>query len=220
MDQGFDPASNQQTNGNQGGGQPFQPNPATPQPFQPPAGGQSGAQTGGAVPLGGQPYGTGQMPPIGMQGGMQGGMMPGGGFPPPPPMPAPEPEDTTPANFQIGKHLPPVINVKLPAHNLQFDEQAFLHLLAGSISLTKDEKKRIIDSLPKLRQAQIDELFRIFQEERRKFAELSKKHVEQLEKLEKQHAADWQDIELEQKAGEKKNEDEARAAEIRKQLGL
>ena len=108
----------------------------------------------------------------------------------------------------------------IPAHKLQFDEQLFLRLLAGSISLTKDEKKRIVNSIPKLKQEQVDELIRIFEEEKRKFAELSKKHVPQLEKLEKQHWADWQDIELEQKAETKKGTDEAEAAEIRKKLGL
>ncbi len=158
-------------------------------------------------------------PPGGMQppGGAQppGGMF--GGFPPPPP---PKEEDKTPANYQIGEHLPKVISVEVPAHELNIDEQYFLHLLAGSISLTKDEKKRIIQSIPKLRQEQVDELIRIFEEEKRKFAELSAKHVDQLKKLEKQHWADWQDIELEQKASEKKQVDEDEAEKIRKQLGL
>ncbi len=132
----------------------------------------------------------------------------------------PQPEDTTPANHQIGGLLPKVITYQLPAHSLQFDEQKFMHLLAGSISLTKDEKKRIIDSLPKLRQSQVDELMRIFDEERHKFAELSAKHVDQLKKLEQQHFAEWQDLEQEQKAGARKNEDQAQADEIRKKLGL
>lgn len=135
--------------------------------------------------------------------------------PPPPP-----PEDTTPANYQIGRHLPDIIAIEIPAHELNFDEQLFLHLLAGSISLTKDEKKRIVESIPKLRQEQVDELIRIFEEERRKFAELSAKHVDQLKKLEKQHWEDWQDIEMTQKASEKKGKDDAQADEIRKKLGL
>jgi uncharacterized protein YjhX (UPF0386 family) len=153
----------------------------------------------------------------GAQGPFPGGMAPGmGGFQPPPP----PPEDTTPANYQIGLHLPKVINVRIPPHTLKFDEQTFLHLLAGSISLTRDEKKRIVDSIPRLKQTQIDELIRIFEEERRKFAELSSKHVEQLKKLEKQHWAEWQDLELSQKADEKKGADAAQAEEIRKKLGL
>jgi hypothetical protein len=165
------------------------------------------------------PFGAPYVPPA--QGAGQ--MPPAQGFgpydtnltPPPPPK-----EDTTPANYQIGQHIPKEINIKIPANSLQFDEQHFLHLLAGSISLTRDEKKRIIESIPKLKQSQVDELIRIFEEERRKFAELSAKHVEQLKKLEKQHWAEWQDLELGQKAESKKNEDEAKAEEIRKKLGL
>jgi len=140
-----------------------------------------------------------------------------GGFPPVPPA---QEEDKTPANYIIGAHLPKLINVALPQHNLQFDEQYFLHLLAASISLSREEKVRILEAIPRLRQEQVDELIRIFEEEKRKFAELSAKHTEQLKKLEKQHWADWQDIELGQKAKEKTNEDQAKADEIRKKLGL
>jgi hypothetical protein len=108
----------------------------------------------------------------------------------------------------------------LPAHQLSFDEQKFVELLAGSISLNKEEKKRIIDSIPKLSQHQVDELMRIFEDERSKFAELSEKHVGQLEKLAKQHAAEWEDIEMEYAATVKKDDEEAKAEAIRKQLGL
>lgn len=110
--------------------------------------------------------------------------------------------------------------IKLPAHELTFDEAYFLNLLAGSISLTKDEKKKIIDSMSKLRQAQVDELIRIFEEERAKFIELSPKHGAQLKKLEDEHQADWKDIELSYKQEAKSEEDAAQADEIRKQLGL
>lgn len=166
----------------------------------------------GAPGMGGM--GAGQ--PMGAQGmGMGMGAPMGGMMPPPPP-----PEDNTPANYQIGQHLPKVIDIKVPAHQLKFDEQHFLHLLAGSISLTREEKKRIVTSIPRLRQGQIDELVRIFEEERRKFAELSTKHVEQLKKLEKQHWADWQDIEAEQKAESRKQDEANQAEEIRKKLGL
>ncbi|MFO0780417.1 MAG: hypothetical protein U0519_00775 [Candidatus Gracilibacteria bacterium] len=159
----------------------------------------------------------GQFPPqaSGAQGDDNPFGFPGGANPP-----AQQPEDTTPANYQIGSKLPKVIGIKIPAHSLNFDEQYFLHLLGGSISLTKEEKKRIIESVPKLKQSQIDELIRIFEEERRKFAELSAKHVEQLKKLEDQHLRDWNDIELEQKAQQKQSSDQAQADEIRKKLGL
>ncbi len=173
-----------------------------------------GALPGGVFPPSPPPYFGGDFPGAA---GQPGGGFPGAGFPPPPP---PQPEDTTPANFQIGSKLPKVISVKVSPHQLQFDEQYFLHLLAGSISLTRDEKVRIVDSIPKLKQSQVDELIRIFEEERKKFAELPAKHAEQLKKLEAQHYSDWMDIELKQKQSGKKSEDEAKAEAIRKQLGL
>lgn len=175
--------------------------------------GQQGSTSGQGAQQGQGPQGG--MPPGGGGFGGAFGPFPGGQMPMPPAK-----EDTTPANYRIGEHLPKIINVKVPAHTLKFDEQYFLHMLAGSISLTRDEKKRIVDSIPRLKQAQVDELIRIFEEERRKFAELSAKHTEQLKKLEKQHWAEWQDLELSQKADEKKGADEAQADEIRKKLGL
>lgn len=194
-------ADQDQNQGQQGANPPAGQNPPSPfgKPYVPP-------------PQGGAP-----VPPPGAGAGAAPGFGPyDSNFTPPPP----PKEDTTPANYQIGQHIPPVINIKIPPHTLKFDEQYFLHLLAGSISLTRDEKKRIIESIPKLKQSQVDELIRIFEEERRKFAELSAKHVEQLKKLEKQHWAEWQDLELGQKAEEKKSTDEAQAEEIRKKLGL
>lgn len=132
----------------------------------------------------------------------------------------PKPEDTTPANFQLGAKLPQKLNVGIPKHDLKFDEQYFLKLLAGSISLTKEEKIKIIESVPKLKQSQIDELVRIFEEEKQKFAQLSAKHTDQLEKLAEKHYQDWMDIEMTQQQRAKSNEDQQKADDIRKQLGL
>jgi hypothetical protein len=148
---------------------------------------------------------------------------PAGGMPVPPPPPqqqTPPPEDTTPANFQLGTKLPPQLKIKVPKNELKFDGDYFIRLLAGSISLSKDEKKKIIESIPKLKQSQIDELVRIFEEERQKFAALSQKHVPQLEKLATQHYNEWMDLEAESEQEGKKKEDEDKAAEIRKNLGL
>lgn len=151
--------------------------------------------------------------------------------PPPPPMAGMgDPHaGTTPAaqqppfdpNYRFGDRMKNfTTTIKLPAHSLQFDEDRFLNLLAGSISLSREEKKRIIDSIPKLRQEQVDELMRIFDEERVKFIELSPKHGAQLKKLEDEHAADWHDLEMAYKAESKGQEDQSKADEIRKQLGL
>ena len=111
--------------------------------------------------------------------------------------------------------------VQVPAHpNTKFDEKKFLELLAGSISLTINEKKRIIESVPQLSQFQIDELMKIFDEERGKFAELEKKHADQISELEKQHAGSWQDLEAQKEEEAKKQKEEQEAEDIKKQLGL
>jgi len=56
-----------------------------------------------------------------------------------------------------------LLAMAIPAHpNTKFDEKKFLELLAGSISLTITEKKRIVEALPQLSQFQIDELMKIF----------------------------------------------------------
>ena len=114
-----------------------------------------------------------------------------------------------------------IANVKIPAHpNTQFDEKKFLELLAKSISLTKTEKQRIIASIPKLSQYQIDELMRIFEEEQKKFSELNKKHENQLKAIEEKHKNDWNDIEMQAKQDEKKKKDDAEADALRKKMGL
>ncbi|MBU1445692.1 hypothetical protein KKD70_00310 [Patescibacteria group bacterium] len=135
------------------------------------------------------------------------------------PIPAPVPE--VPANFQLGSLIAGQIHLQLPPHpETQFDDRDFLLLLAGSISLSKDEKKRIVEAVPKLKQWQVDELMNIFREEKQKFAQLSDKHVEQLRKLEKQHLEDWKDIEMGQQQENRGAEDQQKADEIRKSLGL
>ncbi len=178
----------------------------------------------GMPPMGyGQP---GMYPPQGMppMGYGQPGMYPPQGYPQPGMpaggMPAGEPEDTTPANFKLGTKLPRELRVKCPPSALKFDEEKFVRLLAGSISLSKDEKKKIVESVPKLKIEQIEELMRIFEEEKEKFAALSKKHVPQLEKLAEQHYQEWMQLESEFEGEQKKQADNQKAEEIRKNLGI
>ena len=183
----------------------------------------------GVPPQGMPPMGYGQpgmYPPQGMppMGYGQPGMYPPQGYPQPgmpgAGMPPAEPEDTTPANFQLGSKLPRELKVKCPPSALKFDEDKFIKLLAGSISLSKDEKKKIVESVPKLKIEQIEELIRIFEEEKEKFAALSKKHVPQLEKLAEQHYQEWMQLEAEFEGEQKKQADKQKAEEIRKNLGI
>ena len=125
-----------------------------------------------------------------------------------------------PANFRIGEHVKISNAVKIPSHELNFDEQEFLQLLAASVSLKRHEKLDIINRIPKLRQFQIDELLRIFKSESDKFAELPKEHTPYLKNLVKQKQAEWQSIEDEFMMQGSKEEEKNQADEIRKQLGL
>src|SRR5262249_47329757 len=100
-------------------------------------------------------------------------------------------------NYRFGSIAAALTNEKIvvPAHpETTFDHNRFLTLLRGSISLTKDEKWRIIQAIPKLSQFQLDELQKILEDERRKFSELSPKHLLQLMKLEQKHAEEWRDL--------------------------
>ncbi len=112
-------------------------------------------------------------------------------------------------------------NVVIPPHaETNFDEQKFLLLLRGSISLTRDEKWRIIQAIPKLSQFQIDELQKILEEERFKFSQLSPKHLKHLMQLERKHSEDWKDLQSMYVQNAAKQKEESQADEIRKQLGL
>lgn len=213
---------------------PYDPSQAQQQTYADPYAQQAGGQYYDPAQQAQAAQGGGQYDPFAMGDQSQATGMPPGGFdpmmgppmggddgsaPPPGAPPAP-PKPSKPANFQLGTKFGKTLSIKIPKHNLNFDESYFMRLLAGSISLRKDEKQRIIDSLPKLRQSQVDELIRIFEEEKEKFAELGEEHVPQLEKLAAQHYEDWVDIEMSQQQQSKASDDEAQAEEIRKQLGI
>ena len=206
----------------QAGQPPMDPN-MMPPPGYPPMGyGQPGMYPPpgyGYPPQGMPPMGYGQPGMYTPQGYPQQGM-PVGGMQGAGAQGATEPEDTTPANFKLGSKLPRELKVKCPPSALKFDEDKFLKLLAGSISLSKDEKKKIVESVPKLKIEQIEELMRIFEEEKEKFAALSKKHVPQLEKLAEQHYQEWMQLESEFEGEQKKQVDKQKAEEIRKNLGI
>ena len=126
-------------------------------------------------------------------------------------------------NYRFGSVMTALNNDKVvvPAHpETNFDEQKFLTLLRGSISLTRDEKWRIIQAIPKLSQFQIDELQKILEEEKFKFSQLSPKHLKHLQQLEKKHAEDWKDLQTLYVQNAAKKQEQSQADDIRKQLGL
>lgn len=112
-------------------------------------------------------------------------------------------------------------HIVVPAHTeTTFDEQRFLTLLRGSISLTRDEKWRIVQAIPKLSQFQIDELQKILEEEKFKFSQLSPKHLKHLQQLERKHTEDWKDLQASFVQQQAKKQEASQADDIRKQLGL
>ena len=186
-------------------------------------------------------------PPPSMQGGTAGAGQQGdqgdatvpqdSGPPPPPPGPLPSDADLKAKgyddedirilkeikDFRFGSMTAKLTNenIAIPAHpETKFDQNMFLTLLRGSISLTRDEKWRIIQAIPKLSQFQIDELQKILDDEKRKFSELSPKHLLQLMKLEQKHAEDWRDLQSFMVQKDAKQQEQAAADDIRKQLGL
>jgi hypothetical protein len=184
-----------------------------------------------------QVFGSPPPPPQGAAGQQQ-----DGATPPPvqdtsPPPPAPgipatkedgyDDEDirilTEVGNYRFGSITATLNNehVVIPTHpETQFDETKFLSLLRGSISLTRDEKWRIIQAIPKLSQFQIDELQKILDEERFKFSQLSPKHLKHLMTLERKHAEDWKDLQSLYVQQSAKQKEQSQADDIRKQLGL
>lgn len=215
-------------------------NPAGQNPPTPPRPGDP-VPTGGLDPS--QVFGSAPMPPQRPAQPAQGAAA-AGGNPPPPPVqdtsPPPPPVGTVAtkemgydeedlkilaevANYRFGSITGTLNNqnIVVPTHpETQFDEQVFLTLLRGSISLTRDEKWRIIQAIPKLSQFQIDELQKILQEERSKFAQLSPKHLRHLLQLERKHAEDWKDLQSVFVQQDAKKAEQSQADEIRKQLGL
>ena len=79
----------------------------------------------------------------------------------------------------------------IPPHpNTIFDEEELLNYVEGSLTLTLEEKQRVVDAITRLDQAQIDELLRLLHEEKQKFMELDEKPVPQLNALRKQYYTD------------------------------
>lgn len=174
---------------------------------------QASEQPGQAAPIGGgQQTGTGDssQPPADQGGAATGGKGDEESFL------RPRPPDSELGIGTVGGFA---TSVAIPAHpNTTFDEAYFLKMLSGSISLTKNEKKKIVDSIGKLSQYQIDELIKIFEEERRKFAELDEKHQVKIRELQSKQEEDWKDMEMEEQQTGKVEEDAAAAEALKAQL--
>jgi hypothetical protein len=105
-----------------------------------------------------------------------------------------------------------------------FDEMTFIDLLEHSLSLSTFEKKRVIDAIPTLSQFQVDELIKVFEDERVEFRKLMPTEGEIIKWLVVKAQNEWEQLKdiyiEEEKASAKANEDAQKAEDVRKSLGL
>lgn len=76
--------------------------------------------------------------------------------------------------------------------NAEFDDYYFVHLLENSLSLTYTEKKEVITAMPRLSQFQIDELVKVFLEEREQFKAVMDQEGDSIIKLYEEAKKNWE----------------------------
>jgi hypothetical protein len=105
-----------------------------------------------------------------------------------------------------------------------FDEQSFIDLLEHSLSLSTFEKKRVIDAIPTLSQFQIDELIKVFEDERVEFRKLMPTEGEIIKGLVVKAQNEWEQLKdiyiEEEKATAVANADREKAEDLKKSLGI
>lgn len=104
----------------------------------------------------------------------------------------------------------------------EFDEVNFIDLLEHSLSLSVAEKKRVVDAIPTLSQFQIDELHKVFEDEREEFKKLLAKEGDVIRDLVVKAKEGWgqlRNIYLdEQREYEKQNADAEKMNELKNLL--
>ena len=105
-----------------------------------------------------------------------------------------------------------------------FEEVYFLDLLEHSLSLNVFEKKRVIDSIPNLSQFQIDELVKVFVDEREEFKKLISTEGEAIKELvvkQKEWWAQLSDIYLQEwLKKQSEGQDQSKIDDLKSSLGL
>lgn len=104
----------------------------------------------------------------------------------------------------------------------EFNEVNFLDLLEHSLSLSVTEKKRVVDAIPTLSQFQIDELHKVFEDEREEFKKLLEKEGDVIRDLVIKSKEGWDQLREiyldEQRAYEQLGEDEKKMNELKNLL--
>lgn len=106
----------------------------------------------------------------------------------------------------------------------EFDHVKFIDLLEHSLSLSTFEKKRVIDAIPILSQFQIDELTKVFEDERNEFKKLLATEWETIKNLVVKANNEWEQLKIiyteEEAQAQKQDEEQAKIEEMKKSLGL
>lgn len=105
-----------------------------------------------------------------------------------------------------------------------FEENFFADLLEHSLSLNVYEKKRVIDAIPTLSQFQINELIKVFEDEREEFKKLMTTEWESIKELVTKAREWWEqlkDIYVQESVKSQKSlEDQSKIDELKNSLGL
>lgn len=129
--------------------------------------------------------------------------------------------DSTTVTTQIATIFTELVSI----HPLsEFDEKVFLDLLEHSLSLSVTEKKRVIDAIPTLSQFQIDELTKVFVDEREEFKKLLSKEGDTIKELVIKARDGWNqlgEIYIQERAqAVKSGEDQTKIDDLKKSLGI
>lgn len=109
--------------------------------------------------------------------------------------------------------------IDLPVNDkIKYDQGYFVWLWSGSVSLTKEEKKQVLESVGRLSQFQIDELIKIFEEEKYKFNKLNVKHDNKLSYVQQDRAGEMQMLEMDGQKEEVAKKDEEDLASLMGEL--
>ncbi len=143
---------------------------------------------------------------------------------------------TTWGNPQWGAPVPPTPppRAKTPNDNIAprflvhplttFEEAYFMELLEHSLSLSTFEKKRVIDAIPSLSQFQVDELVKVFEDERVEFRKLMPTEGEIIKGLVVKAQNEWEQLKdiyiEEEKASAKASEDAQKGEALKRTLWL
>ena len=105
-----------------------------------------------------------------------------------------------------------------------FDEVYFMDLLENSLSLNVFEKKRVVDAVPTLSQFQIDELTKVFEDEREEFRKLLPTEGETIREYVVKARREWIQLyeiyQQEIRLTSQSSDDQSKIDDLKKSLGL